>query len=96
VGGHDKKNERRKDGRRKGEIYRGREKKKEAKKLSSTRQCLAKKRSKVRIQMQGGMTGMWEGHLLQVISCTETNRKAFFLVAKPKPKSNKKMSAGAD
>jgi hypothetical protein len=46
--------------------------------------------------MQGGVTGLWEGHLLQVISCNETNRKALFLVAKPKKKSNKTMSAGAD
>jgi hypothetical protein len=48
------------------------------KKLSSTRQCLAKKRRKVRTEMQGGMTGVWEGHLLQVQPCNETNRMAIF------------------
>ena len=37
-----------------------------------------KKRRKVRIEMQGGMTRLWEGHLLQVTSCNETNRKALF------------------
>jgi hypothetical protein len=41
-----------------------------------------KKRRKVRIEMQGGMTGMWEGHLLQVLSCNETNRKALFSCCK--------------
>ena len=56
----------------------GKLKKNEAKQLSSTRQCLAKKRRKVRIEMQGGVKGLWEGHLLQVISCNETNRKALF------------------
>ena len=56
----------------------GKLKKNEAKKLSSTRQCLKKKRKKVRIEMQGGVKGLWEGHLLQVISCYETNRKALF------------------
>ena len=60
----------------------GKLEKKEAKKLSSTRQYLAKKRRKVRIEMQRGMTGLWEGHLLQVISCTETNRKALFSCCK--------------
>ena len=37
-----------------------------------------KKRRKVRIEMQGDMTGMWDGHLLQVISSKKTNRKALF------------------
>ena len=37
-----------------------------------------KKQKKVRIEMQGGVKGLWEGHLLQVISCNETDRKALF------------------
>ncbi len=60
----------------------GKLEKNEAKILSSTRQCLAKKRRKVRIEMQGGVTGLWEGHLLQVISCNKTNRKALFSCCK--------------
>ncbi len=56
----------------------GKLKQNEAKKLSSKRQCLKKKRKRVRIEMQGGVKGLWEGHLLQVVSCNETNRKALF------------------
>ena len=37
-----------------------------------------KKQKKVREQMQVGMTGVWEGHLLQVQASNETNRKALF------------------
>ncbi len=28
--------------------------------------------------MQGGVRRLWEGHLLQVVACNETNRKALF------------------
>ena len=75
----------------------GKLKQNEVKKLSSTRQCLKKKRQKVRIEMQGGRERAVGGP--PVASCIvqrDGQEGTFFLVSKPKKKSNKQMSVGKD